>query len=201
MNPYISSLWNVSNLPLSNPRSSRDLLNIRPATLEDARSLADVLTRSFHDYEGGWGWITPVLRLGVYEDLCHRLKNLKEHHACFVACLQVAHGVEVVGTVEISVRYVKSLAIAPIKTPYISNLAINPRYRRLGIARKLLNRCETQGKYWRYGSVALHVLENNEAAKQLYLNCGYDIKYAERPLSSLILRRPRRLFLQKDLSP
>ncbi|QCS50151.1 MULTISPECIES: GNAT family N-acetyltransferase [Cyanophyceae] len=201
MNPRLSSVWNIPQLSSVDVALSQSTLSIRPATLEDARALATVLTHSFHHYQGTWGWLTPLLRLGVYEDLHHRLKQTKEHHACFVAAMQTATAQEIVGTVEISVRYLNALAIAPAKAPYISNLAVNPQYRRLGIARKLLARCETQVRYWHYGSVALHVLENNEAAKQLYLSCGYDIKYAERPLSAWLLRRPRRLFVQKSLSP
>ncbi|WP_024545208.1 GNAT family N-acetyltransferase [Picosynechococcus sp. NKBG15041c] len=200
MNSHLSSVWNVPQLPLTERFSNDGSLSIRPATLDDARSLATVLTHSFHHHEHPWRWLTPVLRLGVYEDLCHRLKHQKEHHACFVAALQTGNTQEVVGSVEISVRYLDALAIAPTRAPYIANLAVNPDYRRLGIARKLLARCETQGRYWNYNSVALHVLENNEAAKQLYLSCGYDIKYAERPLTAWLLRRPRRLFVQKDLA-
>lgn len=200
MNSHIASFWSMSHPPLLDPPRHRGTLSIRPATLEDAYGLADVLTYSFHDYGGFWAWVVPLLRLGVYEDLCHRLKQGKDHHACFVACIQEASEIVIVGTVELSVRYVKSLAIAPMKAPYIANLAVNPQYRRLGIARKLLARCETQVKYWRYSTVALHVLDNNEAAKQLYLGCGYQVKYTERPASAWLLGRPRRLFLQKDLS-
>ncbi|MBV5257920.1 GNAT family N-acetyltransferase [Synechococcus moorigangaii CMS01] len=200
MNPHLSSVWHVSPLPPTDQAPGQGTLSIRPATTEDARTLATVLTRSFHRYDGALGWLTPLLRLGVYEDLSQRLKQNKEHHVCFVAALQTTTSQDIVGMVEISVRYLQAVAIAPTKVPYISNLAVNPQYRRLGIARRLLTRCETQVRYWNYCSVALHVLENNEAAKQLYLSCGYDVKYAERPLSAWLLQRPRRLFVQKDLS-
>ncbi|MEB3225748.1 MAG: GNAT family N-acetyltransferase [Synechococcus sp.] len=201
MNSHLSSIWNVSALPRADVCPEHGSLSIRSASPDDVQALATVLTLSFHQYHGALGWLTPLLRLGVYEDLAQRIKEKKEHHACFVAALQTTSSREIVGTVEISVRYLKTMAIAPTKAPYISNLAVNPQYRRLGIARRLLARCENQVRHWHYGSVALHVLENNEAAKQLYLSCGYDIKHVERPLSAWLLRRPRRLFVQKDLSP
>ena len=67
----------------------------------------------------------------------------------------------IVGTVEIAVKDISSMAIAPMKSPYISNLAVNPQYRRLGIAQQLLQRCEVQVRRWNYSSIALHVLVNS----------------------------------------
>lgn len=204
MNSDISSLWSLSPSPSRDPSWMENGLLIRPATVEDAASLADVLTSSFHGYGGIRAWFTPLLRLGVYEDIQSRLRQPKPHHCCFVACLPTSPrsvAVQVVGTVEVSVRYVRTQAIAPSRLPYISNLAVKPEYRRQGIARKLLQRCDAQVKKWNYGSIVLHVLDNNHAAQQLYLRCGYDIQYTETTLGSLLLQRPRRLFLQKSLSP
>lgn len=183
------------------PALSHDNLEIRPAMVGDAQSLADVLTYSFHSRSGLKGLLLPLLRLGIYEDLLHHLLHPKPHHVCFVACLSLRGGASmVVGTVEMSVRYVRSRAIAPIKIPYISNLAVAPEYRRLGIARKLLERCDVQVRRWRYDSIVLHVMENNQAAKRLYLQCGYEIQHADKTVSSWLFQQPRRLFLQKNLS-
>ncbi|NJN72364.1 MAG: GNAT family N-acetyltransferase [Limnothrix sp. RL_2_0] len=170
---------------------------VRPATVQDARPLADILTYSFHSYSGLKGLLVPILRLGVYEDLSHRLRQPKPHHACFAACFRENRASVVVGTVEVSMRYLRTKAIAPVKFPYISNLAVNPDYRRLGVARLLLQRCETQVRYWNYSNLALHVLENNEAAKQLYLRSGYEVQQVENSLNSWLLKRPRRLFCKK----
>ncbi|OKH11888.1 GNAT family N-acetyltransferase [[Limnothrix rosea] IAM M-220] len=184
------------------PYSGEHLL-VRPATIEDAPALAMVIVQSFHRYSDVRQWFVPLLRLGIGEDLRYRLRSLPNgHHACFVACLSDSRGSGsmIVGTVEVTVKYLHSRAITPIKMPYISNLAVDPQYRRLGIARQLLNRCEVQVKRWNYSSIALHVLEHNDAAKALYGQCGYHTQYAERQLSSWIFNQPRRLFLQKNLS-
>ncbi|MGB2925714.1 MAG: GNAT family N-acetyltransferase [Limnothrix sp.] len=185
---------------MPNPVFNQDILAIRAAVEQDAQPLADILTCSFHQYSGVRGWFVPVLRLGVYEDLRHRLRQSKPHHVCFVACLRENHCAMPVGTVEVSVRYVRTRAIAPVKAPYISNLAVNPDYRRSGVARRLLQRCEAQVRHWHYDNIALHVLENNEAGKQLYLNNGYHVQEAEQSLGTWLMKRPRRLFLQKNLS-
>jgi GNAT superfamily N-acetyltransferase len=201
VNPDFFSSWSMSIPKPVYPALSHDNLVIRPAMVEDAQSLADVLTYSFHPHSGLRGLVIPLLRLGIYEDLQHRLLNPKPQHVCFVACLSVRGGASmVVGTVEMSVRYVRSRAIAPIKIPYISNLAVDPEYRRLGIARKLLERCDVQIKRWHYDSIVLHVMENNQAAKRLYLQCGYEIQHADQTVSSWLFKQPRRLFLQKNLS-
>jgi ribosomal protein S18 acetylase RimI-like enzyme len=201
VNSNLSSLWSTPQPPLPDSVFDHDALTVRPATVQDARPLADVLTYSFHRYSGLRGLLVPILRLGVYEDLCHRLRQPKPQHMCFAACLRENRCSVVVGTVEVSVRYLRTQAIAPIKSPYISNLAVNPDYRRLGVARRLPQRCETQVRHWNYSNLALHVLENNEAAKQLYLRSGYGVQQVENSLNSWLLNRPRRLFLQKDLSP
>ncbi|WP_225901145.1 N-acetyltransferase [[Leptolyngbya] sp. PCC 7376] len=171
--------------------------------MDDAPALATVITQSFHRYSGVRQWFVPLLRLGVCEDFRYRLRSSEIHHVCFVACLSTdgSGGSVIVGTVELAVKYLHSMAIAPMKSPYISNLAVDLQYRRLGIARKLLNRCEVQVRRWNYGSIALHVLDNNEGAKELYRQCGYEIKHSEKNIGSLLFKQPHRLFLQKNLSP
>lgn len=183
-------------------------LLVRPATVDDALILAGIITNSFHRYDDLRQWFVPLLKLGVCEDLRYRLrstesgKNSQGHHACFVACLPLKNSSQslMVGTIEVTVKYVSGMAIAPIRIPYISNLAVDPAYRRLGIASKLLQRCEVQVKRWNYGSIGLHVLANNEGAMELYQRSGYQVHHTERTLGSWFLAQPQRFFLQKNLS-
>ncbi len=203
MNPEVSIPQLLTkNQPRTIPYS-RERLLVRPATIEDAPALAMVIVNSFHRYSGIKQWFVPLLRLGIGEDLRYRLRSSpNSHHGCFVACLLDERDTEiVVGTIEVTVKYVQSMAIAPMKVPYISNLAVDPQYRRLGIARQLLQRCEVQVKRWNYSNIGLHVLENNAGAKELYRQCGYETQHVERQLSSWIFNQPKRLFLQKNLSP
>lgn len=195
------SLRSMATSQVAQPVYAPDSLVIRPATLGDAQALSGLITESFHRYSGFKQWLTPLFRLGIYEDLRYRLKSRDNHHICFVACLPVGRSESiVVGTVELNVRYVNAQAIAATKAPYISNLAVTPQYRRLGIARQLLKRCEVQVQRWNYGNIALHVLENNTAGKQLYTQCGYQITQREKTLRSQLFNHPCRLFLQKNLS-
>lgn len=194
----------------------REQVLIRPAMVDDALVLARIITDSFHQYSDLRQWFVPLLRLGVCEDLRHRLR-FSDHgergspqetgrdrlqHVCFVACLPLENTSQslIVGTVEVAVKYVSGRVIAPMKLPYISNLAVAPDYRRLGIARQLLQRCEVQVQRWHYGSIGLHVLETNQGAMELYRQLGYQVQQTEQTLGSWFFAQPKQLFLQKNLS-
>ena len=101
---------------------------------------------------------------------------------------------EIVGTLEIGLR--KSF-LGSSSRPYISNLAVKPSHRRQGIARQLLVKCEQIASEWEAKELTLHVLEDNHAARQLYLANGYQIQQAEVNLSYWLFQQPRRLLLQK----
>lgn len=184
-------------------------LQIRPATLGDLSPLTDVLAESFHSREGILGWVYPVLRLGIYEDLRHRLVMGSEHYLCLVA---VASSVGVsssvyrlnqeyiLGTVEMSLRsrYAWQLSLTS-RYPYLSNLAVHPHYRQQGIAQQLLRICEQTAQSWGFSHLYLHVLENNRPARQLYYKQGYRLKEIDSGWDSVLFGQPRRLFLQKRI--
>lgn len=176
-------------------------LIIRTVEFKDLKGLTDVLTHSFHPRQGLWGWLYPIIKLGIYEDLRSRLRSSSTHYRCLVAS-KVVHNVtteveEIVGTAEIAIR---ASAIASAQLPYISNLAVSQVYRRQGIARKLLNGCEQVAREWGYQNISLHVLEDNHAAKQLYFSSGYQVHRIECSLSSWLFKHPRRLLLSKKVS-
>lgn len=67
-------------------------ITIRPALHQDVGDLTDLLARSFH-HPGGWfGWLYPLLRAGIYEDLSHRLRHPSDHYACLTAVDSAAVG-------------------------------------------------------------------------------------------------------------
>lgn len=165
-------------------------------------ALTEVLTLSFHSREGILAWVYPILRLGIYEDLRQRLATKSQRYLCLAAVSQ--HPSEnkevVIGTVEIGMR---------LRTPwpmatgnhilYISNLAVHPQYRRLGIGRQLLLSCESIAQQWGFSELHLHVLEDNHRARQLYHNVGYQLQEVDWNWNTLVFRQPRRLFLRKQL--
>jgi len=178
---------------------------IRTAQAGDLTTLAEILTDSFHPRTGIMGWIYPMLRLGIYEDLRNRLRSTSPHYVCLVAVSSVSmiagSQEELVGTVEIALRSPSSWQPRSSQYPYISNLAVTKSCRRKGVARQLLLACERTALEWGSRNLYLHVLENNHQARQLYLKTGYQLHQVEPSYSAMLLGRPKRLFLHKHLTP
>lgn len=63
---------------------------VRLATDRDLRSLSDILATSFHREDGFYRWILPLIRLGIYEDLRHRVRGTNANYACLVAVGQAS---------------------------------------------------------------------------------------------------------------
>ncbi len=178
-------------------------LVIRSAIPKDIKPLSQVLTESFHSSQGMMAWVSPLLKLGLYEDLRTRLNHHSPSYLCLVAIITNSNNYEeIVGTAELSVRSsFPWLSQSPEPNyPYISNLAVKPSCRRQGIARQLLLCCEQTARNWGYNQVALHVLENNDQAQQLYFKNGYQLHRFESTLGSWFFGQPRRLFLNKHIS-
>ncbi|NET56156.1 MAG: GNAT family N-acetyltransferase [Symploca sp. SIO2E6] len=180
-------------------------IKIRTAQAQDLSQLADILADSFHPPTGMMRWAQPILRLGIYEDLRHRVRSHSDHYLCLVAVSQVSSltntDEEIAGTVEIAVRSSPSWQPQVSKCVYISNLAVSQSCRRQGVAKQLLLACDCTAKEWGFHQLSLHVLENNYQARQLYLKTGYQLCKVEPSYGMWkLLRRPKRLLLQKNLA-
>jgi ribosomal protein S18 acetylase RimI-like enzyme len=175
---------------------------IRPVELKDLRSLAEILAYSFYDFPQLLSWIYPLLKLSIYEDLRSRLRSRPPFYCCLVASL-VGEESEpmIVGTVELTMRFPSFSWIPETQYPYISNLAVKHTYRRQGIGRKLLIRCEQVAQEWGYREIRLHVLENNHSAKHLYFNNGYQTYQKESGWGEFFWNGAQRLLLRKKLLP
>lgn len=167
---------------------------IRSAKTEDIKSLADVLVQSFHPTVSRTTWLSPLLRLGIHEDLRTRLRGNLDDYQCLVALS--SDNERILGTVEISL---KGWFYHPMRRCYISNLAVNPAHRRQGIARQLLLKCEQVAQVWNCPDLSLHVLENNLAAQALYQSLGYAWQRNELNWQHWLFQKPRRLLLHKQL--
>ncbi len=144
----------------------------------------------------------PLLRLGIYEDLRSRLSRSQREHFCLVAtCPQDGHHPEsVLGTVELALN-AQPRGERTHPYPYLSNLAVQPRWRRRGVAQHLLAACQQHAHAAGQSQLYLHVLENNYGARKLYLHSGYQLHSMDHHWSSWLLGRPRRLLLYRNFAP
>lgn len=175
---------------------------IRAATPADLTGVAHIISESFHSQNGIWGWAFPLLRLGIYEDLRHRLAFPAPHNVCLVAVdttTDTAH--HLVGTVELGVRFNDSWTHAGRSFPYLSNLAVRPKYRRHGVASALLMNCEKISQDWGFQDLYLHVLESNHQARQLYFKLGYGVHKVESNWNFFLLNTSRQILLHKQIKP
>jgi ribosomal protein S18 acetylase RimI-like enzyme len=187
----------VTDAPIPNARQ----LQIRTATSADLPSIAQIISESFHSQKGLWGWAFPLFRLGIYEDLRHRLALRTPHHVCLVAVDDSISGThQVLGTIELSIRFSDSWSNVYKSFPYLSNLAVHPEYRRYGLASGLLIGCEQICQDWGFQDIYLHVLENNHQARQLYFKLGYRVHKVESPWNTFFLNSSRQIFLHKRLT-
>jgi ribosomal protein S18 acetylase RimI-like enzyme len=177
-------------------------IRIRAAAIEDSITIAEILADGFHSNMGLYDWLFPVIRLGIYEDVKNRLLSKSSRYTCLVATNSNSLGGEcLLGTVEVAVRSPLFWEAGHHKPyVYISNLAVDPDYRRQGIAKKLLEVCEAKAHHWGFPEIYLHVLDNNRAARQLYLNLGYQLRRAESNWSWLWFKQPNRLLLCKSFN-
>lgn len=209
VNPFF--LTSTSNTqPVSGYSSHPSHLSIRTAMPGDVLGLTEVLAESFHSREGFLGWVYPILRLGIYEDLRNRLASGTDYYVCLAAVSVNSTRPQVqkpncspevlVGTIEMGLRSPNSwIASGSRQFPYLSNLAVHPQYRRLGVAQQLLSRCESIAAQWGYSQLCLHVLENNNPAKRLYFKAGYRLTEIDHGWNTVLFGQPRRLFMRKAL--
>jgi ribosomal protein S18 acetylase RimI-like enzyme len=195
----------LTTRPISLANSfERHQLEIRTVQETEIHYVADIITRSFH-FDRGWlSWLTPLFKLGIAEDLRHRLRtggsgsSQSQQQVCSIAVYTDRGKSQVIGTIELGVR------TAHFRQPYhryvyISNLAVSRDFRRRGVAQELLKNCEQLTKSWGYPDLYLHVMGNNERGRSLYQKLGYEAVSSELVWSILPWRRPERLFLRKQL--
>ncbi len=192
------SLVLSSSPPAGLPSIESLAFSVRKAELEDIRGLVDVLVESFHSSQGSPKWLQPLFKLGIYEDVRLRLRSRCDSYRCLIAieCGKTPLGKRdiIVGTVEISLR---AFGGYRERLPYLANLAVSQSYRQQGVARLLLSKCEQIALEWGFPSLSLHVLEDNHAARQLYLSCGFQLHHTEMSWLGWLFPYPRRLLLQK----
>jgi ribosomal protein S18 acetylase RimI-like enzyme len=184
----------------------RHQLEVRSVREEEIYLVADIISRSFHFDRGWMGLFTPLFKLGIAEDLRHRLRANKpsygntQQQVCSIAvCSHLGYS-QVVGTIEVGLRTTNYRQPTPHRYVYISNLAVSQEFRRRGVAQELLLKCECLAKEWGYTQIHLHVMSDNEGGRHLYRKLGYEVVSSEYVWSFFPWYRPERLFLRKQLT-
>ena len=185
-------------------------LTVDFAAVEDTKAISRVLAQSFYSLPEFATWVYPFLQFTIGEDIRHRLRSHSPHYCCFVAKIADREAIlsepqdlgnrdmAIAGTIEIALRS-PSLWSNNVQYPYISNLAVDKKYRRLGIGKQLLAKCEQAAIDWGYSETRLHVLDSNNAAKHLYYSAGYQIAQIEANWGNMWFDCSPRLLLEKRI--
>jgi ribosomal protein S18 acetylase RimI-like enzyme len=245
LHPDVSLFQSPADDSYSAKTSASQLFLIRTVRKSDLAWLSEILANSFHRQDGTWGWLYPLLRTGIYEDLRTRIQSRNKHYTCLVAARRLSSseaeqtakaqrslqlssspssspntspstspsaslhpawatpdckGDQAIGTVEVSVKTPPPWQSPHTRYVYLSNLAVHTDYRRQGVAQQLLQISERVALDWGFQALYLHVLEDNYAARRLYLRAGYQLVRVETSLVSWLIGRPRQLFLYKHLA-
>jgi len=179
--------------------SSPTRYRIRAVQPSDLYEIAGILVDSFPLYPSFLPWLSPIIRVGIHEDLRSRTRIPVPNCVCLVAIDTSDRTERIVGTVEIGLRTPNPWQPRNRQYVYLSNLAVREETRRQGVAQQLLLACEPYIPEWGYRNIYLHVLETNEAAKRLYFKLGYRLEEIQ-PSWDWFLGRPRRMFLRKEIT-
>lgn len=177
-------------------------LVIRSATAWESEPLASLLLCCFHGSGGFNDLLAHWLKSNLMRELTTRFNRPATDYLCLVAHLDG----KLVATVEmvlkpVPVAYQRGRKADMRHYLYVSNLAVHPKYRRLGIAQRLLSRVEEVAVSWRQPSVRLHVLSHNRSALKLYQSRGYRLEREELDWSNLLWPRFGGKWLMKKRLP
>ncbi|MDJ0742953.1 MAG: GNAT family N-acetyltransferase [Xenococcaceae cyanobacterium MO_167.B27] len=181
----------------NNLKQQSETLIINSAETKHIAGLTEVLVSSFYSFPQILSWMYPLLKLTIKEDLRYRLRYHPPLYCCLVAFSKSNSGSEIIGTVEIALN--SSFWSPKPQYPYISNLAVKDSYRRQGVGKKLLTKCEQIAWNWGYRETRLHVLHKNSSAQKLYVSSGYKVLGIESSWNDFWVQDSRRLFLGKKL--
>jgi ribosomal protein S18 acetylase RimI-like enzyme len=166
---------------------------IRRALPADVAAIVALLVREFRLLPVGQDWLLPLLRFGIETDVRQRLGVSR--YACLVA---TNADQAIVGTVEVGYRAPLPWQWDQDPYAYLSNLAVRSTERRQGIAQQLIAASEALVQEWQGQDLYLHVMADNLAARQLYLQQGYAIHQVQDEWRTWLGGVPR-LFLHKRL--
>ena len=157
--------------------------------------MAALLLEGFKLVPLGLGLFSGMMSAGLQADIRYRMAKPSLYQA-FVAVNAIE---QVVGTVEVQIQQSTSWLGPTGRYGYLSNLTVDFRYRRSGLAAALIEACERQVIAWDEEHMLLHVMAENTSARRLYLRSGYRIQSRSHGLFLFVRRQEERLLLNRSL--
>ncbi|KAL3921185.1 MAG: hypothetical protein SGARI_006744 [Bacillariaceae sp.] len=161
--------------------SDKSLIDVRVATPGDDLDIANLRLSVFSDF-------TAQTRKLFCDRSCHLLATRRQRGAmCLVAVepkrsmlLSPAGSIKrdpVVGTAEISFHEFSDTRLGQARHAdrilYVTEVAVNNKFRRRGIAKLMMNAIDKVASIRRIETIYLHVDVDNKAALRLYENAGF----------------------------
>ena len=137
-----------------------------------------------------------MLRLGMQD---------QHEHACCADATLLPPGRQyrLAGTVAVTFRDGQQQGMQhPEGTAQLGNLAVDPKMRRLGIARLLLESAEQHARAQGAAALSLAVHVDNAPARSLYVCAGYREDSSQGPLQTLVrlARREKLVVMRKPMA-
>lgn len=144
---------------------------IRRAKYGELGKVADLIVSSFYPEKSAL--IRPYLYLSELQRLQSNFPYSDPHHHFFIAYDLKEPTGKIVGFVDVDGRPSTLPNVPP--RPYLSDLAVQPSYRRLGIAKALIQQCEdiVSNDIMKHDELYLRVERANDAAITMYQSLHY----------------------------
>ncbi|KAG8469927.1 hypothetical protein KFE25_006382 [Diacronema lutheri] len=107
----------------------------------------------------------------IQNNMMSRYGVVNSRPNALVVATESANGGALLGACGVNVE--KQPAVAQERVAVLSNLVVEPRARRRGIARKLVRKCEDEVRAWGFDKLYLKVEAPNSPARKLYEKLGY----------------------------
>ncbi|CAL8463262.1 g2796 [Coccomyxa elongata] len=187
-------------------------VHILPLAGGDLAAATVVLTRSFSTSPDN-----VTVSLSRVDEFLRRLQDPSKNGTFFVArlvpkdasLLPSGRAHRVVGTAAVTFSKEEDAEVSgdwpvlPADSAHVTNMAVDQKLRKQGIARLLLATCEDHARKAGWSSISLAVHVDNVPARQLYLSAGYkevQPMQANAPLFMRPWRRSQHSIMKKELA-
>lgn len=148
--------------------------------------VADIIIDSFYTSQTSWRKLNRLAELNrLQQNFPYTDTDL---HQMLVA---VIDNQKVVGFCDVDARPCKTHP--PLPRPYLSDLAVQPEYRRRGIAKSLVQRGEYFLQNVPHQELFIRVEETNQAAITMYTGLGYETVGIDKEKDKIIFRLWKKL--------